>query len=188
MSKESKHLGLKDRYEQEIRPTMKKELGVKSGMAVPKITKVVINMGTGDRLKNKDVKEKLMKDIALITGQAPKVQAARISVAGFGIREGNPVGLTVTLRRGRMYDFLERLISVVLPRLRDFRGVPLKGLDSHGNYTLGFRDYSVFPEIDIAKLDNTQGFELTIVTNTKDKDQSKQLLTLVGMPFEKEDA
>ncbi len=178
-------LALKDKYEKEIRPALVRDLGLKSPMAAPRLTKVVINMGTGDKLKDKENKSLLMEDLAVITGQKPKVQKARVSVAGFALRQGQPVGLTVTLRRDRMYNFLDKLISVTLPRLRDFRGIPLKSFDKAGNYTLGIQDYSVFPEIDLGR--GSQGMEITVVTSTDNKDHAKRLLELIGMPFEKEE-
>lgn len=178
-------LTLKDKYEQEIRPALMQELGLKSPMAVPRLTKVVINVGTGDKLKDKENKSLLMEDLAIITGQKPKVQKAKISVAGFALRQGQPVGLTITLRRERMYNFLDKLISVTLPRLRDFRGIPLKSFDKAGNYTLGIQDYSAFPEIDLGR--GSQGMEITLVISAGNKDQAKRLLELIGMPFEKEE-
>ncbi len=181
----SNKYSLKEKYEKEVRPLLKKEFGVTAAMAVPGITKIVVNVGTGELLKNKEAKEKLMKDLAMMTGQKPKVQEAHISVAGFGIRKGNPVGLSVTLRRKRMYEFLGRLISIVLPRLRDFRGLPFSSFDKHGNYSIGFPEYSVFPEIDVTKVEKSRGVEITIVTNARNVEKSKRLLTLMGLPFEK---
>ncbi len=178
-------LSLKEKYEKEIKPTLIKELNLKSPMAAPRLVKVVINMGTGDKLKDKENKSLLMDDLATITGQKPKVQKARISVAGFALRQGQAVGLTVTLRRERMYNFLDKLISVTLPRLRDFRGISLKSFDKAGNYTLGIRDYSVFPEIDVNR--GSQGMEISIITSAKNKDEARRFLELIGMPFEKEE-
>ncbi len=178
-------LSLKEKYEKEIKKTLMQELDLKSPMAAPRLLKVVVNMGTGDKLKDKENKSILMEDMAIITGQKPKVQKARISVAGFALRQGQAVGLTVTLRRDRMYNFLDKLINVTLPRLRDFRGVSLKSFDKAGNYTLGIRDYSVFPEISLGR--GNQGMEISIITSAKDKNQSKRLLELIGMPFEKEE-
>jgi len=178
-------LSLKEKYEKEIKPTLVKEFELKSPMAAPKLTKIVVNMGTSDKLRDKENKSVLTEDLATITGQKPKVQKARISVAGFALRQGQPVGLTVTLRRERMYNFLDKLISVTLPRLRDFRGIPLKSFDKAGNYTLGIKDYSVFPEIDLGR--GNQGMEITVVTSSNDREQAKRLLELIGMPFEKED-
>lgn len=181
-----KQLSLKEKYEKEVRPELVKEFGLKSGEAVPRLVKIVVNMGTRDELKSKEVKEKLMEEMAVISGQRPSVRAAKKSVAGFGIREGNLVGLTVTLRRERMWSFLTRLITIVLPRLRDFRGLALKSFDGQGNYTIGMAEYTVFPEIDLAKVSRTQGLEITIVTNAKETRKARRLLEMMGMPFEKE--
>jgi large subunit ribosomal protein L5 len=177
---------LKTKYEKEVRAGLKKELGVKNDMAIPRVTKIVINMGVGEVGKNKEALSKLAADLSAITGQRPKIQAARISVAGFNLRAGAHVGLSTTLRGERMYSFLEKLIQVVLPRLRDFRGVPLRSFDKSGNYTLGFVEHTVFPEIDLAKVERSHGLEVTIVTSAKNKEEGKKLLELMGMPFEKE--
>ena len=130
---------------------------------------------------------KLQAEFAAITGQKPKIQAARISVAGFNLRAGMSVGLSTTLRSARMYSFLEKLVAVVLPRLRDFRGVPIKSFDKSGNYSLGFADHTVFPEIDLSKVDKPHGLEITIVTTAKNAQEGKKLLELIGMPFEKQE-
>lgn len=175
---------LKEKYENEVIPTLLREFGIKNKMAVPKVEKVVINVGIGEISKNKELIEAVKKDLASITGQMPQVRQAKKSVAGFGVRRGMIVGLKVTLRKNRMYSFLDKLFSIVLPRLRDFRGVPLKNFDERGNYTLGFVDAAVFPEIDPAK-SQLKGLEVTIVTNSKDQQKSKRMLELMGMPFEK---
>ncbi|QQS38959.1 50S ribosomal protein L5 [Candidatus Woesebacteria bacterium] len=175
---------LQEKYIKEIVPILQKEFGIKNCMATPKLEKIVVNMGVGDASKNKELLAQVQKDIAEITGQAPSVRLAKLSVASFSLREGSPVGLKVTLRKERMYDFFQKLVAVVLPRLRDFRGVSVTSFDQHGNYNLGIRDYSVFPEIDIAK-SGGRGLEITVVTNGKDEAQSKRLLDLLGMPFEK---
>jgi len=175
---------LKEKYEKEIRKTLTKEFGIDNEMAIPKLTKVVVNIGLGEASKNKQLLEQTKKDLAVITGQMPSVRSAKVSVASFGIRIGMPVGLKVTLRGERMYSFLDKLFSIVLPRLRDFRGVSLKSLDKFGNYTLGLVEYSVFPEIDITKT-QPKGLEITVVCNTNDTEKSKKLLELLGMPFEK---
>lgn len=178
---------LKKKYQEEIAPKLARELGIKNKMAVPKVERVVINAGIGAVAKDKGELEKTGSNLAAITGQKPSIRPAKVSVAGFGIRAGMPVGLKVTLRQDRMYDFLDRLFSIVLPRLRDFRGVPIKSFDSAGNYTLGMEDYSVFPEVDLAKVpQGAKGLEITIVTNAEGKDKAKRLLELLGMPFEKE--
>lgn len=177
---------LQKKYQQEIIPLLKKEFGVKNDMAVPKLSKIVINTGFGDAGKNKEGFEQMKKDLAAITGQMPSVRAAKVSVASFSLREGMPVGLKVTLRGSRMYDFLDKLITIVLPRLRDFRGVSLKSFDKHGNYSLGISGHTVFPEIDLIK-SGARGLEVTIVTSVDDVEKSRKLLELLGMPFEKEE-
>ncbi len=181
------HINLKDRYETEISKELEKELGIKNRMAVPKVEKVVINMGTGDLVKNKEGSKSTMADLTMIIGQKPSVRPAKISVAGFNVREGMPVGLSATLRGQKMYDFLEKLFTIVLPRLRDFRGLSLKSFDKNGNYTIGIVEHTVFPEVDINKSAAARGLEVTIVTNTKDVEESKKLLILMGMPLEKEE-
>ncbi len=176
---------MQNKYLKEVVPALIKQFDIKNKMAVPKIEKVVVNMGIGQAGRDKAKIAALKADMAAITGQSASVRGARLSVAGFNIREGLPVGLRVTLRGRRMYDFLTRLISVVLPRLRDFRGVKSGSFDKNGNYTLGFREHSVFPEIDIAK-SGSHGVEVTIVTTAGSVDRAKKLLELIGMPFEKD--
>lgn len=185
--KNTKHTPLKEKYQKTVVPSIMKEFGIENTMAVPQVKKIVVNMGTGDKLRHKETKEKLIADMAIITGQKPRVQAARISVSGFALREGMPVGLTSTLRRDRMYHFLDKLISVVLPRLRDFRGVSSKSFDKAGNYTLGITEHTVFPEIDLAKVDRPHGLEITVVVKNSNPERSKALLAALGMPFEKEE-
>lgn len=180
------HISTKERYE-EAKEKIQKDFKIGNVMAVPKLSKIVVNMGTGDKLRNKDQKEKLMTDMGLITGQKPRLQAARVSISGFALREGMPVGLTSTLRRDRMYSFFDKLVSVVLPRLRDFRGVPARSFDKAGNYTLGISEHTVFPEIDLAKVDRPHGLEITVVVKNSNPEKSKALLEALGMPFEKED-
>jgi len=175
---------LKEKYQKEIKPNLSKEFGIKNDMAQPKVTKVVINVGVGEAVKNKEIIGQLKKDLAAITGQLPSVRLAKVSVASFGLRRGMPVGLTVTLRGNRSYVFLDKLFSIVLPRLRDFRGLSAESFDKSGNYTLGLTEHTVFPEIDITK-SQAKGLEITIVTNAKDVEKSKKLLELMGMPFEK---
>ena len=177
---------LKEKYINKIRPQLKEEFKLKSIMAVPEIGKVVINSGVGFSLKNKELLEKAKKDLAAITGQQPATRKATISVAGFGIRKGMSVGLKVTLRDDAAYNFLNKLFNVVLPRLRDFRGIKRKSFDQNGNYTLGIEEHTVFPEIDLSKVDKPFGMEITIVTKGGDKRMSIRLLELLGVPFEKE--
>ncbi len=179
------HVNLKEKYETEISKQLEKELSIKNKMAIPRVEKVVVNMGIGDLVKNKEGTKAIKADLAMIIGQKPSVRAAKISVAGFNVREGMPVGLAATLRGQRMYDFLERLFTIVLPRLRDFRGLSQKSFDGSGNYTMGIVEHTVFPEIDINKSGAPRGLEITIVTNTQDMEESKKLLILMGMPLEK---
>ncbi len=157
----------------------------KNIMAQPKVKKIVVNMGTGEALKNKDVAEKIINDLSQITGQKPKITRAKTSIAGFNLREGTAVGLTVTLRGARMTSFFDKLTKVVLPRLRDFRGVPLKSFDKSGNYTLAVIEHTVFPEIDLAKVDKPRGMEVTIVIGNATPESSLELLKTMGMPFER---
>jgi len=176
---------LKQKYEKEIVSKLQKELDIKNKMSVPKIEKIVVNSGIGDLSKNKEGRGQIVEDITRITGQKPSVRKARISVAGFNLREGMPVGVKTTLRGVRMYDFYQKLVSIVLPRLRDFRGVSEKSFDKNGNYSLGLKDHTVFPEVDSGKISNPRGIEITIVTSTADTEKAKKLLELMGMPFEK---
>ncbi len=164
---------------------MAKEFGIDNSMAIPVVKKIVINMGVGEAAKNQALMDGLRRDIAAISGQLPSVRNAKVSIASFSLRAGMPVGLSVTLRGGRMYSFLDRLTSIVLPRLRDFRGTPLKSFDKSGNYTLGFVEHTVFPEIDPAKSAAPHGLEVTVVISGGDVVQSKRLLELMGMPFQK---
>ena len=175
---------LKQKYQKEVISQLLKEIEVKNNMAVPKIEKVVVNMGIGEVAKNKEMLDQVKKDMAVITGQMPQIRGAKVSVASFGIRRGMPDGLRVTLRSEKMYSFLDKLFSIVLPRLRDFRGVSKSSFDRQGNYTLGIVEHTVFPEIDITK-SQSRGLEITIVTKSKDIEESMKLLELLGMPFEK---
>lgn len=176
---------LQEKYKKEIIPALAKELGIKNIMAVPKMTKIVVNMGIGDVLKNKEGKASLIADMATITGQQPSQRKAKISVASFSVRKGMIVGLSSTLRGVRMYDFFEKFVNIVLPRLRDFRGVKTKSFDNFGNYTVGIADHSVFPEIDTTKSTGSHGVEITIATTAKNKKEGEKLLELMGMPFVK---
>lgn len=183
----TKQLSLKEKYNKEVVPQIIKEFGIKNKMLAPKIEKIVVNAGVGQVAKDKAKLERLKEDIAAICGQAPSLRKAKTSIAGFNLREGLVVGLKVTLRSSKMYDFLARLFTIVLPRLRDFRGIPVKGFDESGNYTLGIIEHSVFPEVDTAK-STAHGMEITVVMNTKNPDMSKRFLELMGMPFEKEES
>lgn len=176
---------LKQKYESEVAPRLAEEFQIKNKMAIPKISKVVVNMGVGEIASNKELKENMIRDLATMTGQKPSIRTAKVSIATFGIRRGMPVGVAVTLRGVRMYDFLDKLFSIVLPRLRDFRGVSVKSFDQKGNYTLGVGEHTVFPEIDIAKVSAPRSLEITIVSNSQNPQKGKRLLELLGMPFEK---
>lgn len=177
---------LQEKFEKEVKKTLSAEFGIKNVNAIPVVTKVVVNMGVGEAAKNQQNLDNLKKDLAAITGQAPSIRNAKVSIASFSLRAGMPVGLAVTLRGEKMYSFLDRLFSIVLPRLRDFRGVPDKSFDKSGNYTLGFEQHSVFPEIDTTKSAAPHGMEITIVTTAGEKLLAKRLLELMGMPFVKE--
>jgi len=179
-----KNCRLKEKYQKEVVGKLIGEFSLKNNMQVPRIEKVVVNSGVGDAQKNKEGFERLKNDLALITGQSPSIRKARVSVASFGLRKGSPVGLKVTLRGVKMYDFLDKLFSIVLPRLRDFRGVKRDSFDKNGNYTLGLIEHNVFPEIDITK-SSLRGLEITIVTRSGSVPQSFRLLELLGMPFAK---
>jgi large subunit ribosomal protein L5 len=174
---------LHQRFAKEIAPALMKELELKNPMAVPKLEKVVINMGVGEATQNAKVLDPAVNELGQITGQKPVITRAKKSIAAFKVREGMPIGAMVTLRGDRMYEFLDRLINVALPRVRDFRGVSTKSFDGRGNYTLGLRDQLVFPEIDYAKVDKTKGMNVTIVTTAGDDNQARALLRHLGMPF-----
>lgn len=177
---------LKEKYQKEIAPKLAKELGLANVLAVPKMEKIVVNIGLGEASQDKKILEAAKEDMAIVTGQRPKVAVARQSIAGFKLRKGQPIGLMVTLRGQRMYDFFEKLVKIVLPRLRDFQGVSLKSFDGRGNYSLGVPEQIVFPEVDYSKVDKVRGLEITIVTNAKTDEKAKRLLELFGMPFAKE--
>jgi large subunit ribosomal protein L5 len=175
--------GLRQRYDEEAVPALLKEFGYANTMEVPRLSKIVVNIGLGEALTNSKAVEAAVGDIAAITGQKPVVTKARRSIAQFKIREGNTIGVKVTLRGQRMWDFLERLIRVALPRIRDFRGVPSRSFDGRGNYSLGLREQLAFPEIDYDKVDRLRGLELTVVTTAKTDEEAQRLLTLLGMPY-----
>jgi len=160
-----------------------KELGLKNVMAVPRLEKVVVNMGVGEATQNAKVLDPAVAELQQVTGQKPVVTKAKKSIAAFKVREGMPIGAMVTLRGDRMYEFLDRLMNVALPRVRDFRGVSTKSFDGRGNYTLGLKDQLVFPEIDYAKVDKLKGMNITIVTTAQDDNQARSLLKHLGMPF-----
>lgn len=176
---------LYERYKKEIIPAMIKEFGYKNPVAVPKIEKIVLNVGLGEAVSDKNVIEKVISYLATVTGQKGVAACAKKSIAGFKLRAGQPIGVKITLRRKKMYDFLEKLIKVVLPRTRDFKGVSLACLDEHGNCTLGFSEQLIFPEIEYGQIDKARGLGATIVTTTRKKEEGKRLLELLGIPFEK---
>jgi large subunit ribosomal protein L5 len=174
---------LKQRYNDEIRAQLKSDLGLGNIMEVPRLEKIVINMGLGEATQNVKMMDPLVADLGSIAGQKPVITKAKKSIAAFKLREGMPIGAMVTLRGDAMYEFLDRLISVALPRVRDFRGVSSKSFDGRGNYTLGLRDQLIFPEIDYAKVDKTKGMNVTIVTSAQDDNGARTLLKFFGMPF-----
>jgi large subunit ribosomal protein L5 len=174
---------LKEKYEQEVKPALTKEFGYPSVMAVPKVTKVVINMGLGEATQNAKIVDVAVDELARIAGQKAAVRRARKSVAQFKVREGQPIGAMVTLRGERMYEFLDRLVSIALPRVRDFRGISPRGFDGRGNYTLGLRDQLNFLEIDYLKVDKARGMNVCVVTTAKTDEEARKLLQLMGMPF-----
>jgi len=174
---------LKERYVSEAVPALKSEFGYKNVMQVPRLEKIVVNIGLGEALANAKAIDAAVGDLSLITGQRPVVTKAKKSIATFKVREGNPIGAKVTLRGARMWEFLERLTRVALPRIRDFRGVSGKAFDGRGHYTLGLKEQLSFPEIEFDKIDRLRGLEVTIVTTAKSDEESKRLLALLGMPF-----
>lgn len=176
---------LRERYEQEIVPALMKEFQFDNVMRVPKVKKVVVNIGLGEAISNPKAMESAEKDMATISGQHPIVTRSKRSIAAFKLRTGMPIGMMVTLRDRRMYEFLDRLVSVVLPRIRDFRGVARTSFDGRGNYSLGFKDQLMFPEIDYDKVEKPRGFQITIVTTARSDEEGRRLLELMGMPFVK---
>ncbi len=176
---------LHTKYNEEIVPALMSELGLKNVMEVPEVEKIVVNMGVGEATDNAKLVDAAMADLTIIAGQKPVVRAAKKSEAGFKLREGMPIGTKVTLRRERMYDFLDRLVNVVLPRVRDFEGVSAKAFDGRGNYSLGLRDQLVFPEIEYDKVEKLFGMSITIVSSAKNDEEGRALMKAFGMPFKK---
>jgi large subunit ribosomal protein L5 len=174
---------LQDRYQKEIAPRLAERLGRQNRLSLPRLQKIVVNMGVGKALQDKNRMEQAAEQLSQITGQHAQVTKAKRAVSGFRLREGNEIGCRVTLRGRRMYEFLDRLISVALPRIRDFRGVNPKSFDGHGNYSLGLAEQSVFPEIDPDKVTFVQGMDVTFVTSTNNDDEARELLRAFGMPF-----
>jgi large subunit ribosomal protein L5 len=174
---------LKERYDKEVVAALKKEFGYTNVMAIPKIQKVVVNMGLGEATQNAKIADTGADEVARITGQKPVITRAKKSIAQFKLRKGMPIGAMVTLRGERMWEFLDRLMSVALPRVRDFRGVSARGFDGRGNFTLGLKDQLLFPEIDYMKVDKARGMNISVVTTAKTDEESRKLLQLLGMPF-----
>jgi len=177
---------LKERYQNEVVPALMKSLNLENVMQVPRVEKVVVNIGLGEALDNPKALDAAVSDVTQITGQKPVVTKARVSIAAFKLREGRSIGDKVTLRGERMWSFLDRLMNVALPRVRDFRGISPNSFDGRGNYTLGLREQLVFPEIEYDKIDKLRGMEVAIVTTAKNDDHGRQLLQMLGMPFRKE--
>lgn len=176
---------LKQKYQEEITPSLMKKFNYNSVMQVPKIEKIVINMGVGDAVQNAKALDSAVEELSLISGQKPLITRAKKSIAGFRLREGMPIGAKVTLRGERMYDFLQKLIAVSLPRVRDFRGVSKNSFDGRGNYTLGIKEQLIFPEIDYDRVNKVRGLDIVIVTTANTDEEAKELLTEFGMPFQK---
>jgi large subunit ribosomal protein L5 len=174
---------LRERYNREIAPALAKEFNIKNPMATPRLEKIVINMGMGEAIANAKVIDTAADELRAVTGQKPVTTRAKKSIASFKLRQGMPIGTMVTLRGDRMYEFLDRLVSVALPRVRDFRGISPKAFDGRGNYTLGIRDQLIFPEIDFNKVDKARGMNISIVTTARNDEQARALLRALGMPF-----
>ncbi len=178
-------LRLQNFFMEEISPKLHKEFNYKSPMQIPRVQKVTLNMGLGEGSQNNKLIQDAVEELSLIAGQKAVVTRAKKSIAAFKLREGMPVGCTVTLRRGRMWAFLDKLLNVALPRVRDFRGLPDRGMDGRGNYTLGIKEHTIFPEINLDKVDRTKGMNITVVTTAATDKEGKALLSLMGMPFKK---
>lgn len=174
---------LKERYQKEVAPAIAKEFGIKNPMAIPRVEKVVLNMGMGEAIANAKILDTATEELRTITGQKPVITKAKKSIASFKLRQGMPIGVMVTLRGDRMYEFLDRFVSIALPRVRDFRGVSPKAFDGRGNYTIGVREQLIFPEIDFNKVDKLRGMNVTIITSARNDEQARALLKGLGMPF-----
>src|SRR5918998_2703614 len=174
---------LKNRYNEEIAPALKERFGIENPMRIPKLEKIVVNMGVGEAAQNSRALDSAMEDLARITGQKAQLRRARKSIAGFKIREGMPVGARVTLRGERMWEFLDRFVSVALPRVRDFRGISPRSFDGRGNYAVGLREQTIFPEISYDAIDATRGLDVAVVTTTESDEEARELLRMLGMPF-----
>jgi large subunit ribosomal protein L5 len=174
---------LKDRYREEIAPALKERFDIQNPMRIPGLEKIVVNMGVGEAVVNSRALDGAVEDLAKITGQKPQIRRARKSIAGFKIREGMPIGARVTLRNERMWEFLDRFVSVALPRVRDFRGISPRSFDGRGNYAVGLREQVIFPEISYDAIDATRGLDVAVVTTTESDEEARELLRLLGMPF-----
>ncbi len=174
---------LRQRYQKEVAPAIAKEFGIENPMAVPRLDKIVLNMGMGEAVANAKVLDIAVEELKAIAGQKPVITRAKKSIASFKLRQGMPIGVMVTLRGEQMYEFFDRLVSIALPRVRDFRGVSPKAFDGRGNYTIGVREQLIFPEIDFNKVDKTRGMNISIVTTARNDDQARALLKALGMPF-----
>jgi large subunit ribosomal protein L5 len=174
---------LKERYQKEVAPAIAKEFGIKNPMAIPRVEKVILNMGMGEAIANGKILDTAADELRAITGQKPVITKAKKSIASFKLRQGMSIGVMVTLRGDRMYEFLDRLVSIALPRVRDFRGVSPKAFDGRGNYTIGVREQLIFPEIDFNKVDKLRGMNISIVTSARNDEQARALLKGLGMPF-----
>ena len=175
---------LKDKYKNEVLPALKDEFSFRNVMEVPRVSKVVVNIGMGEALDNAKALDAAVNDLQLVTGQKAMVTKAKKDISNFKLRAGKPIGVKVTLRGERMWSFLDRLMNVALPRVRDFRGIPSKGFDGRGNYTLGLHEQLVFPEIEYDKIDKLRGMEITVVTTARNDEHGRRLLALLGMPFQ----
>jgi large subunit ribosomal protein L5 len=174
---------LRKQYQEEVIPKLRKEFGIENRMAVPRLEKIVVNMGLGEAIQNIKILDDGVAELAAIVGQKPAVRRAKKSIASFKLREGMPIGCTVTLRGDRMWDFLDRFVAIALPRVRDFRGVPTKSFDGRGNYTIGIRDHLIFQEIDLNKVERPKGMNVTFVTTAENDEQAMHLLRGLGVPF-----
>lgn len=178
------YIGLRQRYHDEVQPALQREFGYANPMQIPRVEKVIVNIGLGEAIQNAKAVDAAVGDLAIITGQRPIVTRAKRSIAQFRLRTGMPIGAKVTLRGQRMYDFLERTLSLALPRIRDFRGIPTRSFDGRGNFSLGLREQLVYPEIDYDKIDRLRGLEVSIVTTARTDEEGQKLLQLLGMPFQ----
>ncbi len=176
---------LKQFYEEEVMPKLMEKFGYSNRLEVPRLEKIVLNMGLGEAVQNPKIIDQAVEELAMISGQRPSIRRARKSIAAFKLREGMPIGVMVTLRRQRMYDFFTRLVNVALPRVRDFRGVPTRGFDGRGNYTMGISDHTIFPEVDPNKVEKIKGMNITFVTSAETDEEAFELLKLLGMPFKR---